>query len=76
MPTWRRDRSGEFFHDKAQWYRDMAGREVGEDKERMLATARDFEARGQDREARTAAAGALDKTVQRRTGLARLMRGS
>jgi len=66
MPTWRRVRSGEFFHAKAKWYRDMAGREVGEDKERMLATARDFDARGRDRDARAAAAVGLDKTVQRR----------
>ncbi len=66
MPTWRRVRSGEFYHAKATWYRDMATHETGEDKERLLATARDFDARGRDRDARAAAAVGPSKTVQRR----------
>ncbi len=65
MRTWHRVRSGEFFRAKARWYRDMAGREVGKDKERMLAMACDFDARGQDRDARVAAAVGQNKTVRR-----------
>lgn len=66
MRTWRRIRSAEFFLAKAKWYRDMAAREVGADKERMFATARDFDARAQVQDARTVASEAPDKTVLRR----------
>jgi len=74
MRTWHRDRSGAFFHGKARWYRDMAGREIGEDQERLLATARDFDARAHDRDARALASGERGKTRQpgMRTGLSRL----
>jgi hypothetical protein len=74
MRTWHRDRSGAFFHAKATWYRDMACREVGEDQERMLATARDFDARAHHREARASASVERGKARQpdMRTGLYRL----
>jgi hypothetical protein len=65
MPTWRRARSSDFFHAKAKWYRDMAGHAAGVDKEKMLATARDFDTRGQACEAQAAAVGPA-KAVQRR----------
>jgi len=68
MARWRRVRSGAFFHAKAKWYRDMAGRAVGEDRERLLVTAGEFDARGHDRDARAVAAGP-DKTVRRGTRL-------
>ena len=41
-------RSSAFFHAKAKWYRDMAGREAGEAREKLLATARDFDAKAHD----------------------------
>ena len=52
----------------------MAGREIGEDQERLLATARDFDARAHDRDARALASGERGKTRQpgMRTGLSRL----
>ena len=74
MSTWHRDRSGAFFHAKASWYRDMARHEVGEDQERMLATARDFDARAHQRDARAAASVKRGKPRQSdmRTGLSHL----
>jgi hypothetical protein len=59
---WDRVRSAEFFRGKAVWYRAMAGHAVGDDREKMLDTARLFDARGDAQEAaeagRAAAAGA------------------
>ena len=48
---WDRVRSAEFFRGKATWYRAMAGHAAGEDREKMLDTARVFDARGQAQEA-------------------------
>ena len=62
-------RSVEFFRSKASWYRAMAGHAVGEDREKMLDTARVFDARGQAQEsadARRAAAAVVARRAGRR----------
>jgi hypothetical protein len=63
-------RSSAFFHAKAKWYRDMAGREVGAEKEKMLATAQDFDEKARGSEihvATSAAASAARRAAARRT---------
>lgn len=48
-------RSAELFRAKARWYRDLARREVGADKEKLLATACDFDSKADHRDAHEAA---------------------
>ena len=47
---WDQLRSAQFFRGKATWYRAMAGHAVGADRDKMLDTARVFDARGQAQE--------------------------
>lgn len=71
MDRWQRVRSAAFLRGKAVWYRDMARHAAGADRDRMLATAATFDARGQAREhadvAQRDAADAL-RAAARRTG--------
>lgn len=66
---WDRVRSAEFFRGKAHWYRAMADHAVGAEREKMLQTARVFEARGQAQDAadaRRAASAAEARRAGRR----------
>jgi hypothetical protein len=49
-------RSSAFFHAKAKWYRDMAGSETGAAREKLLATACEFDGKARDSEIHAAAA--------------------
>jgi hypothetical protein len=51
-------RSSAFFHAKAKWYRAMAGSEAGDAKEKLLATAREFDGKARDSEVHAAASAA------------------
>ncbi len=59
-------RSSETLRAKARWYRAMATREIGADQEKMLATARDFDAKAQDREAHATASAEQRKVLRGR----------
>jgi len=58
-------RSSAFFHAKAKWYRDMAGRAGDEEQAKLLATARDFDEKARDSEIHAAASAARSKVTQR-----------
>jgi hypothetical protein len=58
-------RSSAFFHAKAKWYRDMAGREAGDEQVKLLATARDFDEKARGSEIHTAASAVRRETARR-----------
>jgi hypothetical protein len=64
-------RSSAFFRAKAKWYRAMAGREAGDAKEKLLATARDFDEKARDSETQAAASAAASAERLKTSRLAR-----